>query len=166
MDARRSFYLYSKQNDFAERPAPLGQADPVDISHFPPANDNEPASVRLLVRGWMVLLNRLIARITPFFELIDDISDDYVAFILASKGLLFCLSRRLDQRTRYTTLRPPKIRVSCSRGTGPTVTEPGHTDSAVALDSFSRPAARGSVAGEKWTHQRVRKRNCKDFQPI
>jgi hypothetical protein len=79
MDARRSFYLYSKQNDFAERPAPLGQADPVDISHFPPANDNEPASVRLLVRGWMVLLNRLIARIIPFFELMDDISDDYVA---------------------------------------------------------------------------------------
>src|ERR1700681_3940186 len=63
----------SKQNDFAERPAPLGQADPVDISHFPPANDNEPASVRLLVRGWMVLLNRLIARIIPFFELMDDI---------------------------------------------------------------------------------------------
>lgn len=79
MDARRSFYLCSKQNDFAERPAPLGQADPVDISHFPPANDNEPASVRLLVRGWMVLLNRLIARIIPFFELMDDISDDYVA---------------------------------------------------------------------------------------
>src|ERR1700730_16181445 len=136
MDARRSFYLCSKQNDFAERPAPLGQADPVDISHAPPATDNEPASVRLLVRGWMVLLNRLIARITPFFELMDDISDDYVALILASKGLLFCLSRRLDQRTRYTTLRRPRIRVSCSRGTRPTVTEPGHTDSAVPLDSF------------------------------
>jgi hypothetical protein len=31
MDARRSFYLNTKQDDFAELSAPSGQADPVDI---------------------------------------------------------------------------------------------------------------------------------------
>jgi hypothetical protein len=60
MNARQSFYLNSKQNDFAELPAALGRGDAVDIPYVTPANDDVPAGVRLSARGWN-LLRRLIA---------------------------------------------------------------------------------------------------------
>ena len=56
----RSFYLESKQNDFAE---PTAEAiDITDIPFVEPANDNEPARARLLERG-QALVRRLIANL-------------------------------------------------------------------------------------------------------
>jgi hypothetical protein len=60
MNASRSFYLNSRQDDFAELQGSLGQAGPVDIPYVTPANDDVPARVRLSARGWD-LLRRLIA---------------------------------------------------------------------------------------------------------
>ena len=49
MDARRSFYLNSRQNDFADPSAGLSRSDLVDtdIPFVIPANDNVPA------KGWL-----------------------------------------------------------------------------------------------------------------
>jgi hypothetical protein len=62
MDARRSFYLNSRQNDFAELSAEMRRSDRIDIDilYVTPANDNVPA------RGWLsarcrTLFLRLIA---------------------------------------------------------------------------------------------------------
>jgi hypothetical protein len=43
----RSFYLHSKQNDFAE-PTEHAQLDFTSIPFVDPANDNDPVKVRLL----------------------------------------------------------------------------------------------------------------------
>jgi hypothetical protein len=40
MDARRSFYLASRQDDFAESAADLSPIDCADIPYVMPANDN------------------------------------------------------------------------------------------------------------------------------
>jgi hypothetical protein len=60
MDTCRSFYLNSKQDDFAEIDAETRQPDTTDIPYVIPANDNSPTKVRLSVRCW-TLLRRLIA---------------------------------------------------------------------------------------------------------
>ena len=58
----RSFYLDSKQNDFAE---PIEEACRLDFTDIPlvdPANDNEPARVRLSACS-RALLRRLMANL-------------------------------------------------------------------------------------------------------
>ena len=40
MDTRRSFYLASRQDDFAESAADLNPSDCTDIPYVMPANDN------------------------------------------------------------------------------------------------------------------------------
>jgi hypothetical protein len=60
MDARRSFYLNSKQDDFTDLSAEMRRPDPVDIPYVISANDNVPARVRLSARCRALLL-RLIA---------------------------------------------------------------------------------------------------------
>jgi hypothetical protein len=62
MEKCRSFYLDSKQNDFAE---PIEEACRLDFTDIPlvdPANDNEPAKVQLSARSG-ALLRRLIANL-------------------------------------------------------------------------------------------------------
>jgi hypothetical protein len=61
MDARRSFYLHSKQNDFAELNEDMSQLDFTDIPFVEPANDNELTRTRLSARC-QTFLGRLIAR--------------------------------------------------------------------------------------------------------
>ena len=58
MTERRSFYLNSKQNDFAE----FSEIDYSDIPFVDPANDDEPA--RLSARS-RALMRRLIANLRP-----------------------------------------------------------------------------------------------------
>jgi len=60
MDARRSFYLNSKQDDFTDLSAEMRRPGPADIPYVISANDNMPASVRLSARCRSMLL-RLIA---------------------------------------------------------------------------------------------------------
>ena len=62
MDARRSFYLNSRQSDFAGLSAGMCRSDiaDTDIPYVIPANDNVPA------KGWLsatcrTLFSRLIA---------------------------------------------------------------------------------------------------------
>jgi len=62
MDKCRSFYLDSRQNDFAE---PIEEACRLDFTDIPlvdPANDNEAARERLSARG-RALIRRLIANL-------------------------------------------------------------------------------------------------------
>jgi len=59
MDTCRSYYLNSKQDDFAEGDAEKGEPDPIDIPYTIPANDNAPTKVRLAARCG-ALLHRLI----------------------------------------------------------------------------------------------------------
>ena len=47
MDARRSFYLASRQDDFAESAADLSPIDCADIPYVMPANDNVRATFPL-----------------------------------------------------------------------------------------------------------------------
>jgi siroheme synthase (precorrin-2 oxidase/ferrochelatase) len=54
----RSFYLESKQNDFAETPEGVSRLDH-DILIVDAANDNEPTNKRLEARA-RALLNRLV----------------------------------------------------------------------------------------------------------
>jgi hypothetical protein len=49
MTEHRSFYLDSKQNDFAE----FSEIDHSDIPFVDPANDNEPTKARALMRRLM-----------------------------------------------------------------------------------------------------------------
>jgi len=58
MTERRSFYLDSKQNDFAE----LSEIDHSDIPFVDPANDNEPTKARPSARS-RALMRRLIANL-------------------------------------------------------------------------------------------------------
>jgi hypothetical protein len=60
MDARRSFYLKAKKNDFAELAPKISRPDPDSIPYIPPANDNVPARMMLASRCRSLLL-RLIA---------------------------------------------------------------------------------------------------------
>jgi hypothetical protein len=60
MDARRSFYLASRQDDFAESAADLSPIDCADIPYVMPANDNVRTKDRLSARC-RTLLRRLIA---------------------------------------------------------------------------------------------------------
>jgi hypothetical protein len=60
MDARRSFYLNSKQDDFTDLSAEMRRPDPIDIPYVISANDNVPGRVRLSARCRALLL-RLIA---------------------------------------------------------------------------------------------------------
>lgn len=60
MDTCRSYYLNSKQDDFAELDAETRQPDTTDIHYVIPANDDSPTKVRLSVRC-RALLRRLIA---------------------------------------------------------------------------------------------------------
>ena len=61
MNARRSFYLNSKQDDFATVAGELRQSDLVDIPFAIPANDNVPVKLRLSARCRALLLH-LIAK--------------------------------------------------------------------------------------------------------
>jgi len=58
MTERRSFYLDSKQNDFAE----FSEIDHSDIPFVDPANDNEPTKARPSARS-RALMRRLIANL-------------------------------------------------------------------------------------------------------
>jgi hypothetical protein len=60
MDTRRSYYLHSKQDDFAEPPADASRLDLDDIPFIVPANDNLRTKDSLSVRCGS-LLRRLIA---------------------------------------------------------------------------------------------------------
>ncbi len=60
MTEGRSFYLDSKQNDFAE----FSEIDYSDIPFVDPANDNEPTKARLSARS-RALVRRLIANLRP-----------------------------------------------------------------------------------------------------
>ena len=60
MDTRRSFYLASRQDDFAELAVDVGRLDVRDIICVVPANDNLPTKERLSTRCGG-LLRRLIA---------------------------------------------------------------------------------------------------------
>jgi hypothetical protein len=59
MDKRRSFYLASSKDDFAEPPADASRLDFTDIPFVMPANDNLRIKERLSVRCGS-LLRRLI----------------------------------------------------------------------------------------------------------
>jgi len=59
MDKRRSFYLASSKDDFAEPPADASRLDFNDIPFVMPANDNLRIKERLSVRCGS-LLRRLI----------------------------------------------------------------------------------------------------------
>ena len=60
MTEHRSFYVDSKQSDFAE----FSEIDLSDISFVDPANDNEPKKARLSARS-RALMRRLIANLRP-----------------------------------------------------------------------------------------------------
>ena len=60
MDKRRSFYLASSKDDFAEPPADASRLDFNDIPFVMPANDNLRTKVSLSAR-YGSLLRRLIA---------------------------------------------------------------------------------------------------------
>jgi hypothetical protein len=60
MDARRSFYLNSRRDDFTDLSGEMQRSDPVDVCHVSPANDNTPVRVRLAAHC-RALLVRLIA---------------------------------------------------------------------------------------------------------
>ena len=60
MTEHGSFYLNSKQNDFAE----FSEIDHSDIPFVDPANDNEPTKARLSARS-RALMRRLIANLRP-----------------------------------------------------------------------------------------------------
>ena len=60
MDARRSFCLVSKEDDFAEQPADFSRLDFSDIPFIRPANDNLRTKDRLSARC-ASLLRRLFA---------------------------------------------------------------------------------------------------------
>lgn len=60
MDTRRSYYLHSKQDDFAEPAADASRLDFNDIPYNIPANDNFRVRDRLSARCGS-LLRRLIA---------------------------------------------------------------------------------------------------------
>ncbi len=60
MDTRRSYYLHSRQDDFAEPAADASRPDFNDISFTIPANDNLRTKDRLSARCGS-LLRRLIA---------------------------------------------------------------------------------------------------------
>ena len=60
MDTRRSFYLASRQDDFAELAVDASQLDVSDILCVVPANDNLRTKEQLLARCGS-LLRRLIA---------------------------------------------------------------------------------------------------------
>jgi hypothetical protein len=51
MDARRYFYLNSKQDDFMEPRAEMGQPGPTGIPYVMPANDNAAVRGRLSARS-------------------------------------------------------------------------------------------------------------------
>ena len=57
MDARRSFYLNLKQDDFAPFSGEFRHSDPVDIPFAIPANDNLPVKLRLSARCWALLFH-------------------------------------------------------------------------------------------------------------
>jgi hypothetical protein len=60
MDTRRSFYLTSRSDDFAERDPDNGWVDFTDVPYVMPANDNVRAKDRLSACGG-ALLRRLMA---------------------------------------------------------------------------------------------------------
>jgi hypothetical protein len=60
MAASRSYYINSRQDDFAEPDEDAGRADVVDIAYVVPANDNSRTKDRLSKRCG-ILLRRLIA---------------------------------------------------------------------------------------------------------
>jgi hypothetical protein len=60
MAASRSYYLSSRQDDFAEPEAAAGGVDIIDIPYIMPANDNSRSKDRLSARC-EILLRRLIA---------------------------------------------------------------------------------------------------------
>jgi hypothetical protein len=60
MAASRSYYLNSRQDDFAEPDAEAGTVDVIDIPYITPANDNSRTKNRLSIRC-SILLRRLIA---------------------------------------------------------------------------------------------------------
>jgi hypothetical protein len=60
MDTRRSYYLHSKQDDFAEPPADASRLDFDDIPFIIPANDNLRTKYSLSARCGS-LLGRLFA---------------------------------------------------------------------------------------------------------
>ena len=61
MDARRSFYLASRQDDFAESAADLSPIDCADIPYVMPANDNARTKDPLSARCGTLLRRLLIA---------------------------------------------------------------------------------------------------------
>ena len=60
MATSRSYYLSSRQDDFAEPEAAAGGVDIIDIPYIMPANDNSRSKDRLSARCG-ILLRRLIA---------------------------------------------------------------------------------------------------------
>ena len=61
MDARRSYYLASRKDDFAEPPAGV-RIESFEILYAAPANDNWLGKSKLSVRYWK-LFRRLVAGI-------------------------------------------------------------------------------------------------------
>ena len=61
MDTRRSYYLASTQDDFAESAADLSPIDCADIPYVMPANDNARTKDRLSARCGTLLRRLLIA---------------------------------------------------------------------------------------------------------
>jgi hypothetical protein len=64
MDTRRSYYLHSKQDDFAEQAADASRLDFNDIPFIMRANDNLRTKTNLSARCGS-LLRRLIALHSP-----------------------------------------------------------------------------------------------------
>jgi len=60
VDARRSYYLACRQDDFAEAPADLRTLESYEILYVAPANDNSLDQSGLSVRCWN-LFRRLVA---------------------------------------------------------------------------------------------------------
>jgi hypothetical protein len=60
VDARRSYYLAHRKDDFAEAPADIHKPQSYEILCATPANDNSPSKTGLLARCWN-LFRRLVA---------------------------------------------------------------------------------------------------------
>jgi hypothetical protein len=60
MATSRSYYLSSRQDDFAEPETDAGRVDIIDVPYVMPANDNSRSKDRLSARCG-ILLRRLIA---------------------------------------------------------------------------------------------------------
>ena len=70
MDTRRSFYLASRQDDFAELAADASQLDFSDIHAIVPANDNLRNKERLSARSGDLLRRLIVLHPLRWFGLV------------------------------------------------------------------------------------------------